>query len=230
LAPSSLKQRTEIEFWKRELSGYQRWYRGELPELYGARSPEQEQMVRAHNERDSALLTWLELHQKPKYLRDLQLSPTSLRGRVLDVGAGPLPSALAFNGIELYCLDPLYSAYLDAGYPLHYYDCRFVNAACENIPLPDDSFDVVLSVNAIDHVDDFAAAAAEIRRVLKPDGKLAMHVHYHQPTDAEPVALSDETFLAAYGWCPHLRRVAAATEKTGSRADAGELYVLWRNF
>lgn len=225
------KQAAESSFWIGELARYVSWYNGELPELYGVPSPSPKQKVSAPTLKDSALLTWIELHQKPKYLADLKLGSTSLSGKVLDVGAGPLPSGLAFEGIELYCLDPIYADYLAAGYPLHYYPrTRFMNAPSEQIPAEDGFFDAVISVNAIDHVDDFHRTAQELQRVLKPGGKLAMHVHYHRPTEAEPLELSDEIMQREYAWCKDLKKVDTATTKKGSVADAGELYVLWRNF
>lgn len=229
-APPPVKRHLEGRFWRQELTRYEAWYEGRVPSLYGVPAPTSDQKIVAVEIRHAALLTWLELHQKPKYLVDLDLGKDALRGRVLDVGAGPLPSATVFNGIELYCLDPMYHSYLAAGYPLHHYNARFVHAPCESIPLEDDFIDVVLSVNAIDHVDDFERSAAEIRRVLKPGGRLAMHVHYHPPISVEPIELSDTRFRAAFDWCEGLTKLREVTEKSGAAAAKGESYVLWRNF
>jgi len=44
------------------------------------------------------------------------------------------------------------------------------------IPFPDDSFDVVLALDVIEHVADDAMAAREIRRVLKPGGMAIVFV------------------------------------------------------
>ena len=75
--------------------------------------------------------------------------------KVLDVGSGPFPSALCFQGCDIYNLDPLMDKYIAAGYPLHCYEsrARFVQAKAEAIPFEDGFFDAVISVNAIDHVD-----------------------------------------------------------------------------
>ena len=75
----------------------------------------------------------------------------------------------------------------------------FVRAFAEDMPFPSASFDAVISVNAIDHVDDFARAASEISRVLKKDGVLRMQVHYHPPRELEPYSLTDEDVLAHFG-------------------------------
>jgi SAM-dependent methyltransferase len=88
-----------------------------------------------------------------------------------------------------------------------------------------------VSVNAIDHIDDFAGGAEEIRRVLRPDGSFRMHVHYHEATETEPLELNDEVFLEHYGWVPGLRRIAESDSKDAgiNRAGPGELYVVWGN-
>lgn len=51
-----------------------------------------------------------------------------------------------------------------------------VNAAGEALPFPDGSFDAVLSHEVLEHVRDDRAAAAEIVRVLRPGGRLALFV------------------------------------------------------
>lgn len=49
---------------------------------------------------------------------------------------------------------------------------RYLEGEAARIPLPDDSIDAVLMFLSFHHVPDRAAGAAEIRRVLKPDGRL----------------------------------------------------------
>lgn len=230
--PNLTKEDEESTFWRNELLRYIDWYDGKLTDLYGQKPPTNKQKVKVRNKKDSAILTWFELHQKPKYLKDLMLEPGAFKGsKLLDVGAGPMPSALAYKDIELYCLDPLYSQYLADGYPMHYYgNAHFINSPAEYMPISDNFFDAVIAINAIDHVNDFGQTAQEIKRVLKPDGKFAMHVHYHQATPAEPIELNDNIFLESYGWCKNLKKINESVKKTGWEAKDGELYVIWRNF
>ena len=48
----------------------------------------------------------------------------------------------------------------------------FKNASGENLPFPDDSFEVVISNGAINLIPDKESALTEILRVLKPGGQL----------------------------------------------------------
>jgi len=226
------KYAAETAFWVKEISLYKDWYEGKLKRHYGHEPPQARQKIKANNLKDSAILTWFSVHQKPKYLADLKLDKNAFKDmRLLDIGAGPMPSAAVFTDCEIYSLDPLYSEYIAAGYPLHYYDrVKFVNAYSEDIPIEDNYFDAAISVNAIDHVDSLAKTAKEIERVLRPNGKFAMHVHYHEATEAEPLELNDKIFIKHFGWVKNLRKTESSQSKYGSVAEAGEEYALWRNF
>ena len=232
LAPMD-KQEAELAFWKATLEQYIQWYQGELPELYGEASPSEAQKVKANTLKDSAVLTWGRVHQQAKYLQDLALPEDAFAGlKLLDIGSGPIPSALAFRDCEIHCLDPLLPGYVMAGFPLHYYDrARFVHAPAESIPYPDDYFDAVISVNALDHVDDFDQAVREIRRALKPDGKLRFHLHYHTATPLEPVALNDQIVVRSFEWSRGFRKVGESRSKRGTHlSHADEIYTVWSNF
>jgi SAM-dependent methyltransferase len=227
------KHSAELQFWRQEIEQYRRWFRGELSPLYKTPSPGDQQKIKAPNEKDASILTWHKLHQEAKYLENLELPPDAFSGmRLLEVGAGPMPSATCFTGCTLYCLEPMLPQYMQAGFPLHYYGggVVFIHAAAENIPVEDRFFDAVISVNAIDHVDDIGKVAAEIRRVLKVDGLLRMHVHYHVPTVCEPVQLNDDIFQDLFGWCGGLRKLKAS--KTSHDADLpdDQSFALWSNF
>lgn len=51
---------------------------------------------------------------------------------------------------------------------------EIINAAGESIPLPDSTFDLILSHEVIEHVQDDRAAVREMIRVLKPGGRVAL--------------------------------------------------------
>lgn len=226
------KQNAEVRFWQQEIKKYIKWYTGELRELYGHPAPGANK-VNAATLEISAVLTFFEVHQKPKYLKDLILAENEFTGmKLLDIGSGPFPSALCFSDCEVYCLDPLFDRYMGAGFPIHCYGsrARFVQAQAEAIPFDDGFFDAVISVNAIDHVDNFEKTALEIKRVLRQNGRFRMHVHYHPKTTAEPLELNDEVFLNNYSWVENLKKWQESKEKLGTvLTDPSEKYVVWGN-
>lgn len=226
------KEFAEIKFWRKQIKTYISWYNGEIHELYGHPTPKNK--VKAHTLELSAILTFFEVHQKVKYLNDLQLGVDEFAGmRVLDIGSGPFPSGLCFTNCDVYSLDPLIDSYLTAGYPLHCYEARgrFVHAKAESMPFDDGFIDAVISVNAIDHVNDFGQTAKELKRVLKQGGKFRMHVHYHPKTKAEPLELNDEVFFKNYSWVTNLKKISESKKKTGTSLEDNneELYVVWGN-
>lgn len=233
IIPKRNKYEAEAKFWETTLQQYVSWYRGKIRVLYGEKSPSKTKKIVAPTELDSAILTWEKIHQQPKYLQDLKLKPSAFKGlKLLDIGSGPHPSARAFNAKEIYCLDPLLSDYVRTGFPLHYYDnVRFVSSKAESIPLASHSIDAVISVNALDHVDSFEDTATEIRRVLKRNGKIRFHLHYHSATTEEPIELSDQRILSAYSWVKNFHKVSESVSKRGTKLKVpGEKYVLWSNF
>lgn len=94
---------------------------------------------------------------------------------VLDVACGvgygieilAAAGAAAVTGVDL---DPAAVAESKARYGDHAKE--IVEGDIQQLPLADDSFDVVVSFETIEHVDDPAGALAQLRRVLRPDGLL----------------------------------------------------------
>ncbi len=229
---ASSKQEAESLFWKEEIKKLEKWFTGELSHHYKTPNPKETEKIKTTNLKDSSILTWFKLHQRVKYLEDLELTDNAFSGlKLLDIGAGPMPSATVFKNCEVYCLDPLLHKYLEAGYPLHYYDnCKFIHAFSEDIPIEDEFFDAVISVNAIDHVDELPKTSKEIKRVLKKNGLFRMHVHYHKATKLEPIEITDEMFLKVFSWCPNLHKVSGKKFSYSTTLDTDELFVLWSNF
>jgi SAM-dependent methyltransferase len=225
------KHASETKFWKDEIDRYNQWYAGQLEEMYSTICPTEAEKVVVRDPAHSAILTWHKKHQEVKYLHDLNLDKSVFKGKkILDVGSGPIPSATCFEGADLYCLDPLLDQYLSVGFPLHYYgDVKFVHGYSEKIPVQDNFFDVVLSANALDHVDDFEVTASEIKRILKKDGVVIFHLHYHPPTQNEPLELNDERVLNAFSGIKNFRKLSESKDKFGYRCAEDESYALWSN-
>jgi len=227
------KYATELDFWKNEIQNYLKWYRGEKI-WYKTNPPLHSQIVDAPTEEYSAILTWFELHQKLKYVQDLQLPIDIFNNMILlDIGSGPFPNGLIFENCEVYNLDPLISDYIELGYPILQYNqkAKFIEGFSESIPMNDNFFDAIISVNAIDHVDDFEKTAQEINRVLKPHGLFRMHVHYHESLITEPIKITDERFMSAFSWINNLVKIYESKSKTGYiLTNKNEKYVVWSNF
>ena len=130
-------------------------------------------------------------------------------------------------------MDPLLPLYIEAGYPIHIYENRakFVYGFSEKMPFEDNFFDAVISANALDHVDDFYLTAAEIKRVLKPQGKLRLHLHFHTPTIMEPLQINDSIVTKAFAWCDGFKKISETKTKRGTTLnDHRESFSLWSNF
>jgi ubiquinone/menaquinone biosynthesis C-methylase UbiE len=131
--------------------------------------------------------------------------------RVLEVGSGPLAPILQFTECARHCIDPLVNMYLAAGWPLFDYDAKFINIGGETLPYPDGYFDAAISVNALDHVDDFERVASEMQRVVKRGGGVYFEVEYHAPTVTEPINLNDVRVRKAFSRC----ELKAVVNRTG---------------
>jgi SAM-dependent methyltransferase len=121
---------------------------------------------------------------------------------ILDVGCGPRGSLeWATHAKRRVGVDPLANQYLRLGARAH--EMEYVNSGVESMPFPDGEFDVVSSINSLDHVDDLDEAVAEICRVLKPGGTFLLVTDVnHDPTITEPLKL---TWDVAARFSPPLR-------------------------
>jgi len=106
----------------------------------------------------------------------LPLAEHHLRGarRVLDVGCGEgqLSRRIAGLGAEVVGLDPTRAqirAARDRGGGAH-----FVQARAEQLPCGDAAFDAVVVCLALEHVDPFEPAIAEVARVLALGGRFVL--------------------------------------------------------
>lgn len=96
--------------------------------------------------------------------------------RVLEVGCGQghLVKRLAERGVDIVGIDVNPKAAEIAGTD------RVMEMAAESLDFPDDEFDAIVSVHAIEHIPELEAAAAEMARVLKPGGR-ALYIYPAEP-------------------------------------------------
>jgi ubiquinone/menaquinone biosynthesis C-methylase UbiE len=112
-----------------------------------------------------------------------QLVPLAT-GKVLEVGMGSglnLPFYAA--GVKVTGVDPslelqAYAREIAAGAAM---DVEFLAVGAEDIPLPDNSFDSAVITWTLCTISDPDAALSEVRRLLKPGGKLIFAEHGASP-------------------------------------------------
>lgn len=100
---------------------------------------------------------------------------------VLEVGSGGTGIIFNFGGERLVGIDPqadelrqLFPWQRSSPVPT-------IKGEGEKLPFADDTFDIVLSDNVIDHARDPAKILSEIARVLKAGGLFYFSVHVHHP-------------------------------------------------
>jgi ubiquinone/menaquinone biosynthesis C-methylase UbiE len=91
---------------------------------------------------------------------------------ILDVGGntGKVTEAYSNNCKEVVVLEPKRNV-VEYG-KSHRPNIKFVEGQVENIPLPDEYFDKVVASASFHHFSDHDKALEEMKRVLKPDGKI----------------------------------------------------------
>lgn len=113
----------------------------------------------------------------PSHLKRIdRLVSVDADDRVLEVGCGQghLTKALAGRGVDITGVDanPQAAEVADTDRVKHMY--------AEELDFEDDTFDVVLSVHALEHIPPLEQALAELARVLKSGGT-AVHIYPAEP-------------------------------------------------
>ena len=137
------------------------------------------QHLRGHEDEVIAAMT-----KSSRRVRDLLESyqPIAKDARVIEVGSGAHGLIFRFGtegGIGV-GVDPLAVDY-GALFPRWQRRASTVAAAGESLPFLDDSFDVVICDNVVDHAESPAQIVSELVRVLAPGGLLYFTVNIHHP-------------------------------------------------
>ena len=88
-----------------------------------------------------------------------------------------------------------------------------LHGSIDAIPVEDASFDVVLCLQVLEHVPDPAAAVRELRRVVRPGGRVLLSTHGVYPFHPNPDDLWRWTHTASSACSeqmPNGRRVTVA--------------------
>lgn len=148
--------------------------------------------------------------------------------RVLEVGCGQghLTHALASRGVDILGVDANPYAPEVAGTD------RVRCMRAEDLAFGDETFDLVLSVHAIEHIPPLETALAEMTRVLKPGGR-AVHIYPAEPIQGifaipTSIILHGTPFKAREVHCHKLwpAKLAAIVEPMGMTETGREFSLL----
>ncbi|MEM3373795.1 MAG: methyltransferase domain-containing protein [Candidatus Woesearchaeota archaeon] len=110
--------------------------------------------------------------------REIKNIAPSCKGKLLDVGAGPAP------------YKKIFTKYVKEYITLDFFEspnCKVdIISSAYSIPFPDNSFDVVLCTQVLEHLEYPQQAINEMRRVLKPNGILILTTHMAMVLHSEP--------------------------------------------
>jgi SAM-dependent methyltransferase len=87
-------------------------------------------------------------------------------------GAGQIVEKAITSGFEAFGVDKFYEGgnYREAALKTGLHGSRIFELKDGHIPFPDNKFDIVISNQVFEHIDDFATPLAEINRVMKQSG------------------------------------------------------------
>jgi ubiquinone/menaquinone biosynthesis C-methylase UbiE len=118
-----------------------------------------------------------------------------LHGKVLaDFGCGPRGTLRWATGAAFrFGIDVLAQRYVESFPELAGHDTVYVACSEQVIPMPSASVDILITMNALDHVSDLGAICSELLRILKPGGVFAGSFNLNErATAAEPQTLTEE--------------------------------------
>lgn len=115
-------------------------------------------------------------------VRDLleKFQPIPKDARVIEVGSGAHGLIFCFDAEGRVGVDPLAVHYRGL-FPLWQRRVQTVAAVGESLPFKNESFDVVLCDNVVDHAESPPRIVRELVRILAPGGLLYFTVNIHHP-------------------------------------------------
>jgi len=163
---------------------------------------------------------------QPRLARWRKALLSDVSGQVLEVGCG---TGLTFrhypDGVGLYGLDPALDSLEKAHRRVP--NVPLLNGSVEALPFVDDCFDCVVSSLVFCSVPDPKLGLAEIRRVLKPGGRLLMleHVQARSTAGAWMLDRIQPFWTRLAGGCHPNRDTEARVERSGFTIDRDSLRV-----
>jgi ubiquinone/menaquinone biosynthesis C-methylase UbiE len=121
------------------------------------------------------------LSEWKRHLAELDIPFDSFRQQaILDVGCGPVGIVFFLEARKSVGLDPLVGEY-ERWNGYWGKQAELIQADGESMPLADESFDSVFCINVLDHTFNPNDVLREIHRVLKPGGRVVLHVDLDSP-------------------------------------------------
>lgn len=144
--------------------------------------------------------------------------------KVLDVGGGTGHTFCSFfhypETIEYFLLDPnlrlLHDQFIRMFPKLSYLKMGHILANAEALPVKNDSFDLVLSLASIDHLNDYKAFIKEAYRVLKQGGTFFVSSHLDVPASEEDLTKTVSKIFSPSFWERVARYLYYRKYKVGS--------------
>ena len=99
--------------------------------------------------------------------------------RIMEIGSGPVGIVGHLPGRDLIAVDPLNRFYSSDPHLRRFRskDVRYIDAPGEALPVDDESYDLIIMENCIDHTKDPSLVLSEIHRALSPNGILYITVN-----------------------------------------------------
>lgn len=103
---------------------------------------------------------------KNEWKNFLEITPKT---KILQIGCGPEDVVMHLKIGKRYAIDPLADFYKKK-FNLDYRNLKFFQGRGEELPFKNNSFDLVILANVLDHVESPEKVLSEIKRVLKSNG------------------------------------------------------------
>jgi len=166
-------------------------------------------------------LVHLSCGQKPAMRQREKVVPLAT-GRVLEIGIGSglnIPFYDAHKVEHLWGLDPSAEMWsiAEKNAAEHHLDVEFILSGAESIPLHNNSVDSVLMTFTMCTIPDVMTALSEIRRVLKPSGRLIFCEHGSAPEESVRrwQNLVNPIWSTLAGGCNLNRSISTLLEQSG---------------
>ena len=132
----------------------------------------------------------LAMQRSSKRVRDLLATFQTIAddARVIEVGSGAHGLIFYFGARRGVGVDPLAVSYRSL-FPRWQNCAATIAAVGEQLPFSNESFDLVLCDNVVDHAESPKQIVAELVRILKPGGLLYFTVNVHHPVYAVAAGL-----------------------------------------